>query len=491
MGDSLMALPQYFPWISGIFSTEKDRELLVLKEPATGSDLAELFVANEIDVDKAVSRAKESLQGIWGRTSPTERGRILHRAADLLSERRIKFAELEARNVGKAISSVNGEIGGAIETLRFYASVVAAQTGRSATLGGSLLTYSLHEPVGVCVQIVPWNYPLLMSIWKLAPALAAGCAIVLKPDLKTPLSALLLAETLHEAGVPEGVLSVLPGGATLGALLVGHKDVDKVAFTGSSATGSEVMRRASSPIKRLTLELGGKSPNIIFSDADLEDAIPSACWSIFYAAGQSCEARSRILVEDSIFEEFVGGLVKSAEKIVIGDPLDPKTQVGSLISREHRQRVHSYVLNAKAAGSQILLGGFIPPGEGFFYPPTIITNVKRGDDIEQQEVFGPVVTVQTFNNEEEAVEMANSTVYGLFASVWTRDSSRAHRLARRIKSGMIGLNTPYTAFPGVSFGGYKQSGFGRELSFEALDTYTEIKSVIFATGVRSANPFKL
>lgn len=491
MGDSLMALPQYSPWISGIFSTEKDRELLVLKEPATGSDLAELFVANEIDVDKAVSRAQESLQGIWGRTSPTERGRILHRAADLLSERRIKFAELEARNVGKAISSVNGEIGGAIETLRFYASVVAAQTGSSATIGGSLLTYSLHEPVGVCVQIVPWNYPLLMSIWKLAPALAAGCAIVLKPDLKTPISALLLAETLHEAGVPEGVLSVLPGGANLGALLVGHKDVDKVAFTGSSATGSEVMRRASSPIKRLTLELGGKSPNIIFSDADLEDAIPSACWSIFYAAGQSCEARSRILVEDSIFEEFVGGLVKSAEKIVIGDPLDPKTQVGSLISREHRQRVHSYVLNAKAAGSQILLGGFIPPGEGFFYPPTIITNVKRGDDIEQQEVFGPVVIVQTFNNEEEAVEMANSTVYGLFASVWTRDCSRAHRLARRIKSGMIGLNTPYTAFPGVSFGGYKQSGFGRELSFEALDAYTEIKSVIFATGVRSANPFKL
>jgi acyl-CoA reductase-like NAD-dependent aldehyde dehydrogenase len=484
-------LHQYSPWISGSFLPGEGRELLVLKEPATGNDLAKLFVANQIDVNEAVLRARQSLLGPWGRTTPTERGRILHRAADLLDARRIEFAELEARNVGKAISSVNGEIGGAIETLRFYASVVGAQTGSSATLGGSLLTYSLREPVGVCVQIVPWNYPLLMTMWKLAPALAAGCAIVLKPDLKTPISALLLAETLYEAGVPEGVLNVLPGGADLGAMLVGHKDVDKVAFTGSTATGSEVMRLASSPIKRLTLELGGKSPNIIFGDADLGDAIPSACWSIFYAAGQSCEARSRILVEESIFEEFVVELVKSAEKIVTGDPLDPKTQVGSLISEEHRQRVHSFVLNAKAAGAQILLGGVIPIGEGFFYPPTIITNVKKGDDIEQEEVFGPVVIVQTFKNEEEAIEMANSTDYGLFASVWTRDGSRAHRLARRIQSGMIGLNTPYTAFPGVSFGGYKQSGFGRELSIETLDAYTEIKSVIFSTGLRPANPFKL
>ncbi len=486
-----MVLKIYGPWVAGTFLEVSSRNLVTLKEPASEVDLAKLAISNNDDIDKALSSARMALTGPWSRMSANERARLLHLVADLIEKRREEFAELETRNVGKAISSVNAEISGAIETLRFFGSVTASNNGHATSIGSSLLTYSLKEPIGVCAQIVPWNYPLLMTVWKLAPALAAGCTIVLKPDIKTPISALLLAELIHEAGFPSGVLNVVPGDGKIGAYLVAHPGVDKVSFTGSTATGSEVMRLASSPIKPITLELGGKSPNIIFADADLSDAIPSSCWSIFYAAGQSCEARSRILIQKSIYDDFVTSYVEAAKKIRVGDPLDPNTQMGSLISNDHRNRVHGYVERSASKGAKVLLGGFMSASPGAFYNPTVIASVEPGSEIEQEEVFGPVVTLQSFENEDDAIVLANSTSFGLFATIWSQDSARLHRMARKLQSGMIGLNTPYAAFPGIGFGGYKQSGFGRELSSETLLEYTQTKSIILSTGNRQFNPFKL
>jgi acyl-CoA reductase-like NAD-dependent aldehyde dehydrogenase len=272
---------------------------------------------------------------------------------------------------------------------------------------------------------------------------------------------------------------------------VGHPGVDKVAFTGSTEGGSDVMRRAAAPIKRLTLELGGKSPSLVFADADLDDAVPSSCWSIYYAAGQSCEARSRVLVERSLHDEFVARFAEAASRIVVGDPLDAATHVGTTISRDHRARVHGFVERATAAGATAVRGGAIPDGPGAFYPPTLLTGLAADAEAVQEEIFGPVVVVLPFDDEDDAARLANDTRYGLFATIWTGDPARGHRLARRIQSGMVGLNMPYTAFPGIGFGGYKQSGFGRELSFDTLDAYTETKSVLVQTGTRPANPFRL
>src|SRR5205807_1568480 len=380
----------------------------------------------------------------------------------------------------------------AVENFRFYASAIASIAGRSNPVGGSLLFYSLKEPVGVAGQIVPWNYPLMMTTWKLAPALAAGCTIVLKPDAQTPLTAIRLAELAAEVGFPPGVVNIVPGdGPTTGAHLVRHPGVDKIAFTGSTKTGGEIMRMASDPIKRITLELGGKSPNLVFADADLADAIPSAVWSIYYSAGQSCEARSRVLVEKPLYDDFVSQFADKAGQVKVGDPLDAETQMGSLISQAHRTRVHGYVERGAEEGAEVVTGGEPGEGPGAFYPPTVLARVDNAMSVAQEEIFGPVVTVIPFEDEADAVRIANDVSYGLMASVWTGDPARGHRLARQIKSGTIGINMPYTAFPGIPFGGYKQSGFGRELGIDALDLYLETKSVIFNTGMRPANPFGL
>ena len=329
-----------------------------------------------------------------------------------------------------------------------------------------------------------------MATWKLAPALAAGCAVVLKPDPQTPATALRLAELAAEVGFPAGVVNIVPGdGPTTGAYLVKHPGVDKVAFTGSTRTGGEIMRLCSDPIKRLTLELGGKSPNLIFADADLDSAIPSAAWSIYYSAGQSCEARSRVLVEKPLYDEFVNAFTEKAAAVKVGDPLDAETQMGSLISQAHRERVHGFVEGARSDGAEVVLGG--EPGEHAFYPPTVVTGVENSMTIAQEEVFGPVVTIIPFEDEQDAIRIANDVKYGLMASVWTGDPARGHRLAARIKAGLIGINMPYTGFPGLPFGGYKQSGFGRELGIETLDLYLETKSVNVNTGARPINPFGL
>jgi acyl-CoA reductase-like NAD-dependent aldehyde dehydrogenase len=463
-----------------------------LVEPATGAPLVVAALAGEADVDRAVEAARGALAGPWGKTPGTERARLLHALADAIVANRAELAELEARNVGKAISSVKAELHQAVENFRFYGSAIASIGGRANPIGGSLLFYSLKEPVGVAAQIVPWNYPLMMATWKLAPALAAGCAVVLKPDPQTPLTALRLAELATEVGFPAGSINVVPGdGPTTGAYLVRHPGVDKVAFTGSTRTGGEIMRLASDPVKRVTLELGGKSPNLVFADADLADAVPSSVWAIFYAAGQSCEARSRLLVEQSLYDDVVAQVSELAGKVRVGDPLDPETQMGSLISAAHRERVHGFVERARGGEAEVVTGGAVPDGAGAFYPATVVAATDNGAEIAQEEVFGPVVTVIPFADEADAIRIANDVRYGLMATVWTGDSARGHRVAARVKAGTVGINMPYTAFPGIPFGGYKQSGFGRELGLETLELYLETKSVIVSTGARPANPFQL
>src|SRR5438876_2483138 len=447
-------------------------------------------MAGEADVDRAVEAARAALEGPWGKTPPTERSRLLHALADAIVANRKELAELESRNVGKAISSVKAELHQAVENFRYYASAIATIGGRSNPIGGSLLFYSQKEPVGVAGQIVPWNYPLMMATWKLAPALAAGCSVVLKPDPQTPLTALRLAELAAEVGFPAGTINVVPGdGPTTGAYLVRHPGVDKVAFTGSTKTGGEIMRLASDPIKRVTLELGGKSPSLIFADADLASAVPSSAWSIYYSAGQSCEARSRLLVEAPLYDDVVAQLAQHAEQVKVGDPLDPETQMGSLISTSHRDKVHAFVEEGVEEGAELVAGG--RAGEYAFYEPTVLANVENRMLVAQEEIFGPAVTVIPFEDEKDAIRIANDVKYGLMATVWTGDPARGHRIASRIRSGTVGINMPYTAFPGIPFGGYKQSGFGRELGLESLDLYLETKSVIVNTSPKPINPFGL
>jgi len=482
---------EYGLFIGGELTEPAAGEVRELTEPATGALLARAAMAGEADVDRAVEAARGALDGDWGKTSGTERSRLLHALADAIASNRAELAELESRNVGKAISSVKAELHQAVENFRYYASAIATIGGRANPIGGSLLFYSLKEPVGVAGQIVPWNYPLMMATWKLAPALAAGCSVVLKPDPQTPLTAIRLGELAAEVGFPAGALNVVPGdGPTTGAYLVRHPGVDKIAFTGSTKTGGEIMRLASDPVKRITLELGGKSPNLIFADADLASAIPSSAWAIYYSAGQSCEARSRLLVEKPIYDEVVSKLAELAGAIRVGDPLDKETQMGSLISTGHRERVHGFVERGTDEGAEVVAGGAVPEGAGAFYPPTVVA-ASNELEIAQEEVFGPVVAVTAFEDEKDAIRIANDVRYGLMATVWTGDPARGHRIAARIKSGTVGINMPYTAFPGIPFGGYKQSGFGRELGLESLELYLETKSVVVSTGSRPINPFGL
>jgi acyl-CoA reductase-like NAD-dependent aldehyde dehydrogenase len=467
-------------------------EIRDLAEPASGEPLARAAMAGKDDVDRAVAAARAALDGPWAKTRPTERSRLLHALADAIHENRRELAELETRNVGKALSSSKAEVATAAENFRFFATAIASVAGRSHPVGGSILYYALKEPVGVCGQIVPWSYPILMAAWKLSPALAAGCTVVLKPDAATPLTAIRLAELATEVGFPPGVVNVVPGdGPSTGSHLVSHPGVDKVAFTGSTRTGGEIMRLCSEPIKRLTLELGGKSPNLIFADANLDDAIPSSVYSIFYSAGQSCEARSRVLVEKPLYDDFVDRFTNAAQRLKVGDPLQPETQMGSLISQTHRDKVHGFVEAGREEGAEVRLGGEPGNGAGAFYPPTVLAGVDNRMVVAQEEIFGPVVTVAPFEDEKDATRIANDTKYGLYATVWTGDPGRGHRLARSIKAGSIAINMPYTAFPGIPFGGYKQSGFGRELGVETLEAYLESKSVLVSTSPKPSNPFAL
>jgi acyl-CoA reductase-like NAD-dependent aldehyde dehydrogenase len=479
-------------FIAGEMVEPASGEVRELREPATGAVLARAAMAGEADVDRAVEAARAALGGAWAKTTPNERSRLMHALADAIVANRKELTDLETRNVGKAVTSVKGEVAVSAENFRWYASAIATISGRTIPIGSSILAYTLKEPVGVAAQIVPWNYPIMMAAWKLAPALAAGCTVVLKPDPSTPLSVLRVAELAAEVGIPPGVINIVPAdGPTTGAYLVRHPGVDKVAFTGSTATGSEIMRLCSEPVKRLSLELGGKSPNLVFADANLDAAVPSSVYAIYYAAGQSCDARSRVLVEKPLYDEFVSRFTETASKMRTGDPLDEETQMGSLISQAHRDKVHGFVEAGRSEGAEVVTGGEPVDGDGAFYPATVLAGVDNSMTVAQEEIFGPVVTVIPFEDEAEAVRIANDVKYGLTATVWTNDPARGHRLARQIKSGVIGINLPNTAFPGLPFGGYKQSGFGREGSLETMEMYLETKTVFASTGSKPANPWGL
>ncbi|MEO8287974.1 MAG: aldehyde dehydrogenase family protein [Chloroflexota bacterium] len=462
--------------------------------PATNEKLATVAKAGKADVDAAVQAARDAFdKGKWVRMGAARRATALYKVAQIMRDRQKEIARLEVLNNGKAISQANAELTQAIEDFEFFAGAATKITGSTIPVPGAFLNYTVREPIGVCAQIVPWNYPIMMAAWKLAPALAAGNTVILKPASATPLTALLLGEICLEAGIPAGVVNILPGpGAEIGVYLAEHSGVDKIAFTGETETGRDIMRRAAGTLKRISLELGGKSPNLVFDDADLDHAVNGSLFAIYYSAGQSCEARSRLFVQDSIYDRFVDQFVAKAEMLKIGDPFDPTTQIGSLISPKHLDKVHSYVNIGIEEGAEVLTGGGKPGNgldKGNFYKPTVLAGVTNSARVAQEEIFGPVVTVMRFSSESEAIQLANDVVYGLAGTIWTRDVGRAHRVAGAIRSGVVTINTPFTAFPGLPFGGYKQSGFGRELSMESLDMYTELKSVLIYTGEKPMNPF--
>lgn len=462
--------------------------------PATNETFATVAQAAREDADAAVAAARDAFdKGKWPRLGAARRGSMLYKVAQIMRAREKEILTLEVTNNGKAISQARAELTQAIDDFEFFAGAATKIMGNTIPVPGAFLNYTVREPVGVCAQIVPWNYPIMMAAWKLAPALAAGNTVILKPASATPLTALLLGEICLEAGIPPGVVNVLPGpGSEIGAYLAEHPGVDKIAFTGETETGRDIMRRAASTLKRVTLELGGKSPNIVFDDADVDHAVNGSLFAIYYSAGQSCEARSRLFVHESVYDDFVAKFVEKAQKLKVGDPFDQATQIGSLISPKHLERVHGYVRIGTEEGAELLTGGQ-KPGNGLdrgnFYLPTVLAVPDNRARVAQEEIFGPVVTVMRFSSEAEAVQLANDVIYGLAATMWTSDVGRAHRVAGQIKSGVVTINTPYTAFPGLPFGGYKQSGFGRELSMDALEHYTELKSVLIYHGEKAMNPF--
>ncbi len=463
--------------------------------PATGTELGTVAKAGATDVDAAVAAARGALVGAWAKTSPAKRTRMLLKLAELLDANADELATLESRNNGKVRWQCLAELKTGVATLELFAGLAQHLHGRSHVVNPSVVTYTLREPVGVVGAIIPWNYPLMMAAWKVAPALAAGCTMVLKPASATPLTAIRLGELALEAGIPPGVLNVITGpGAEVGEAMARHPGIDKVAFTGETATGRRIAAAGAETLKRISLELGGKSPNLVFADADLDAAVNGSLWAIYYSAGQSCEARSRLLVQDAIYDRFAASFAAKATALRVGDPLGETTQVGSLISREHAAKVRGLVEAGLAEGGELLAGGDL--GElddgldaAAFVKPTVIGGVDNGWRVAQEEIFGPVVTLTRFADEAEALRMANDVRYGLAATVWTGDTARAHRLGQRIRSGAVSINTPFVAFPGIPFGGFKDSGYGREQSVEALDLYTETKAILVGTSAKPVNPF--
>jgi acyl-CoA reductase-like NAD-dependent aldehyde dehydrogenase len=450
---------------------------LTVLEPATEAVLAEIPRADADAADAAVARAKAAYPG-WRAVAPADRARRLHPLASALEDRLEPLAQLEARNAGKPIASARGEMGMVVDTFRYYAGAPERNLGDTIPVAGGV-AMTFREPLGVVALITPWNFPLTIASWKLAPALAAGNTVVLKPAELTPLTALEFERIALEAGLPEGVVNVVAGpGSTAGARLVEHPDVAKVAFTGSTEVGRRIAAAAATTIKRVTLELGGKSANIVFADADVAAAAAAAPGGVFDNAGQDCCARSRILVERSVLDEFLAELEPAVTGIRVGDPLDEATAMGPLISASHRDKVASYV----GDGANVAIRGSVPDGPGFWFPPTVLCPVEPSDRAVREEIFGPVVAILPFDSEEEAIRMANDTIYGLSGSIWTRDGARALRVARAVETGVLSINSNSSVRVSTPFGGFKQSGFGRELGPHALDHYTEIKTVYYATG---------
>src|SRR3954452_25354606 len=432
--------------------------------------------AGAADVDAAVARAKAASPA-WRAVAPADRARLLHRVAAAIEERHEELSVLEARNAGKPIGDARGEIGMVANTFRYYAAAPERLLGDTIPVAGGL-GFTVREPLGVVGLITPWNFPLAIASWKLAPALAAGNTVVLKPAELTPLTALRFAAIAVEAGLPEGVLNVVAGpGSVCGQRLVEHRDVAKIAFTGSTEVGRRIAKGAAATIKRVTLELGGKSANVVFGDADLEAAAGSAPMAVFGNAGQDCCARSRILVERSAMDEFVSELAEAVGSITVGDPPSESTQMGPLISADQLHTVSSYV-NGEAP---VAIRGTVPDGPGYWFPPTVLAPVSNDDRPAREEIFGPVACVIPFEDEADAIRIANDTIYGLSGSVWTRDGAKALRTARAMETGVVSINSNTSVRVSTPFGGFKQSGVGRELGPDALDAYSEVKNVYYAT----------
>jgi len=450
--------------------------------PATEEIVAEVASADRADVDAAVRAARAALNGPWSKMSARDRGRLLWRVGDALMERADEIARLETLHNGKPIfESRQIEIPAAAECFQYYAGWADKLHGETIPVRGEYLAYTLREPVGVIAAIVPWNFPLLLTAWKVAPALACGNTVIIKPASQTPLTAIALAEIAAEIGVPPGVLNVITGpGSTVGQMLVEHPGIDKIAFTGDTATGKGIMRGAAETLKKITLELGGKSPNIVFADADLDAAIRGATTGIFYGKGEVCAAGSRLLVDKAVKHEFVDKVAARAKKMVPGDPMDPKTRLGAVASRKQLETDLRYIEVAKKEGAELVAGGAradIGTGKGYFLQPTIFDGVTPDMTIAREEIFGPVLAAIEFGDVDEAIARANDSTYGLAAAVWTRDIKKAHHVARCLQAGTVWINTYNVYDTAAPFGGYKQSGFGREMSVHALEHYTQLKTV--------------
>jgi aldehyde dehydrogenase (NAD+) len=448
--------------------------------PATEEVIAEVAAAAPRDIDDAVTAARACFESeAWRGLSARTRGALLYKAADLLEQRAGEMARLETLHNGKPLFESKIDVAMTIETLRYYAGWADKLTGSTLPVDGPFFTYTLREPTGVVAAIVPWNFPLNLASWKFAPALAAGCTVVLKPASETPLTALAMAEIMEQAGLPAGAFNVLAGGgSSVGAALVKHPGVDKVAFTGSTEVGKQIMRDAAGTLKRVTLELGGKSPNIIVADADLKAAVRGAQTGIFYGKGEVCAAGSRLLVERSVHDQVVEELAARAKKLTPGDPFDKQTRLGAVVSKQQQQTVLSYI-DAGKKEARLVAGGNPAKvnGKGYYVEATVFDDTRPGMKIVDEEIFGPVLAVVTFDGEEEGIRLANHTIYGLAAGIWTRDIQKAHRVARAVRAGTVWINSYNYYDSSAPFGGYKASGFGRDLGREALDGYTEVKTV--------------
>ena len=455
-------------------------------EPGTGAPMAEVAEAGPEDARRAVDVAVRAFdEGAWPRTSATPRGRVLLRASAMVRDRLEDLAELEARNVGKPIRDARDEIGIVADTLEYWGGAANKIFGETVPIQDPGLDVTLREPVGVCALITPWNFPLVISTWKIAPALACGNTIVVKPASYTPLSVLRLAEILIEAGLPPEAISVLPGpGSAVGNALVTDPRVNKVGFTGSTEVGSKIMALAARNITRVSLELGGKSANVVFADADIDTAVERSVWSVFGNTGQDCCARSRVFVERPAYDDFVAAMAKRTDELRVGPPLDEETELGPMISAGQRETSLEYLEIGQKEGARLVTGGEIPQvagGEGGFYlRPAVLADVRNDTRVAQEEIFGPVACLIPFDTEEEAIRLANETEYGLSGSIWTRDLGRAIRVAKAIRTGVISVNSSHSVHTEAPFGGYKRSGIGREMGMHAVNLYTEVKNVYFS-----------